>query len=278
MSEESEMSEQDAHIRALLAELGSGPEGEALPPAVADRLDDTLARLVAEREQGGPAPTPEDATVADEDSGGASVLPMRRRWVPRATAAAAAVVVLGVGGVAAASFGLLGNGASDDSGGTSAATADKALPEAARSLSSPTPKTPDQSEALGGAVALPELTSASFDQQVGDLLAADALGTPGDGSESSASPQSRPSAGADPSGDADGQPDPQADEQGRPADSSRLAGCPGPEITDGGVPNAVRYDGRLAVLVVHPERDGERLVEAWNCAGDQRLASTTTAR
>ena len=41
--------EQDAEIRALLAELGSGPDGEEMPPEVAARLEDTLALLVAER-------------------------------------------------------------------------------------------------------------------------------------------------------------------------------------------------------------------------------------
>ena len=41
--------EQDARIRALLAELGSGPDGEPIPPEVEARLDDTLAMLVAER-------------------------------------------------------------------------------------------------------------------------------------------------------------------------------------------------------------------------------------
>ena len=44
-----EPSADDAHIRALLAELGSGPDGRPMPPEVAARLDDTLARLVAER-------------------------------------------------------------------------------------------------------------------------------------------------------------------------------------------------------------------------------------
>jgi hypothetical protein len=61
----------------------------------------------------------------------------------------------------------------------------------------------------------------------------------------------------------------------RAANSMRVRNCPGPKITEGGVPNPVRYDGRLAVLVVHPERDGRQLVEAWTCAGDRRLAGTT---
>ncbi len=51
--------------------------------------------------------------------------------------------------------------------------------------------------------------------------------------------------------------------------------CPGPKVTDGAVPSQVLYDGRPAVLLVHPERGGQQLVEAWNCAGDRKLASTT---
>ena len=51
--------------------------------------------------------------------------------------------------------------------------------------------------------------------------------------------------------------------------------CPGPKITDGAVPNLVRYDGRPAVLLVHPESGGQQVVDAWNCAGNRKLASTT---
>ncbi len=56
----SQESPDDARIRALLAELGSSPDRETVPPEVAARLEDTLGRLVAEREV-------------------TSVLPMRRR-------------------------------------------------------------------------------------------------------------------------------------------------------------------------------------------------------
>ncbi len=37
----------------------------------------------------------------------------------------------------------------------------------------------------------------------------------------------------------------------------------------------VLYDGTPAALVVHPAKDGERLVEAWTCGGDRRLDSAT---
>ena len=57
-------------------------------------------------------------------------------------------------------------------------------------------------------------------------------------------------------------------------DVSPSRACPGPKITDGAVPRQVIYDNRPAVLLVHPERGGRVLVEAWNCDGDRRLAST----
>ncbi|MCW2820855.1 MAG: hypothetical protein JWR64_650, partial [Marmoricola sp.] len=84
MSEEPDVG---ARIRALLAGLGPGPEGETVPPEVAARLDETLARLVAERSED------------QQEAVGADVVPLRRRWLPRLTAAAAAVIVLGVAGV-----------------------------------------------------------------------------------------------------------------------------------------------------------------------------------
>jgi hypothetical protein len=45
-------------------------------------------------------------------------------------------------------------------------------------------------------------------------------------------------------------------------------------VTDGAAARQVRYDGRRAVLLVHPERGGRLLVEAWSCDGDRRLTST----
>src|SRR6478672_12026110 len=88
--------EQEELVRALLAELGSAPDAASMPPDVAARLDETLAGLVAEREE---AP--------------ADVVPLRRRWAPRVAVAAAAVIVIGAGGVAAANLGVF-NGTSND--------------------------------------------------------------------------------------------------------------------------------------------------------------------
>ena len=47
--------------------------------------------------------------------------------------------------------------------------------------------------------------------------------------------------------------------------------------SDEGVVGQVLVSGKPAVLVVHPSRDGTRLVEAWACDGRHRLASTTVA-
>ena len=65
-------------------------EHEPIPDDVSARLDDTLAMLRTERVQSGEP---------------ADVVPLRRRWLPRAAGAAAAVIVLGVGGVAAVRLG-----------------------------------------------------------------------------------------------------------------------------------------------------------------------------
>ena len=68
-----------------------------IPPEVAARLDETLAGLVAER-----------AAESDQPEPDRTVVPLRRRWAPRAAAAAAAVIVVGAGGVAAANLGVFG--------------------------------------------------------------------------------------------------------------------------------------------------------------------------
>src|SRR6188472_3476209 len=124
---------QDAQIRALLAELGSGPDGEEMPPEVAARLEDTLALLVAER---GREETAADSTGASEESTD-NVVPMRRRWGPRLAGAAAAVIVLGAGGVAVANLDLLGGAGSSTSHNTAADGAGESKAETAPESSAP---------------------------------------------------------------------------------------------------------------------------------------------
>ncbi len=238
----------DAHVRALLAGFGSGPDGEPMPPEVAARLEETLGRLVAER----------------QEAEGGNVVPLRARLAPRAAVAAAAVVVLGLGGVAAANLGVFGGpsvtGASDSAGGA----------ESQKSLSSPQPSAgllEPQRDAAGGAAGFPKVGSSTFARDVTALL---------DRRSALATPEEKPGAGSTPGDEPTflGSPD---TAKSPPTDSLRRMGCPGPEITDGAVPNPVEYDGVLAVLVVHPERDGQQLVEAWTCSGNRLLAGTTVA-
>ena len=235
--------EQDAEIRALLAELGSGPDGEEMPPEVAARLEDTLALLVAERER------EEMAAAADssEEVTG-NVVPMRRRWLPRLAGAAAAVIVLGAGGVAAANLGLLGGQSTTESDqGASSGAADSKAESAPDSSAPSAGDDASQELADGTATALPTLSPTTFAADAERLL---------QGRSSLTAPEDM---GA----------------KQRKADARLLDACPGPRTTDGAVTRLVRYDGDLAVLVVHPDREGHRLVEAWSCAGNRRLAQAT---
>jgi hypothetical protein len=254
----SEQPDGDARIRALLAELGSGPDGESMPPEVASRLDETLARLVAERIDSESSPeTPDDWSRTG------NVVPLRRRWVSRMTTAAAAVIVLGAGGVAAANLGVFGG---DSPIGADSAGGAKSAPESAAdsdgATEAPTPADSSSREGLAGAVAAPRVRAKSFASDVTALLRA---------STQVVTPERR-----SPSADAGsgGTPDPPTTTGGQ---ALKAGACAGPKTTDGAVPNPIRYDGQLAVLVVHPERDGGRLVQAWTCAGDRLLASTTVS-
>ena len=138
---------EDERIRALLAELGTAPDASTMPPEVAARLDETLARLAAAR-----------SAAADAESE-STVVPLRRRWAARATAAAAAVIVLGAGGVAAANLGLFnGSQESADSGGSTSANAES-------SQESPTPPAADSATGT-----VPALSAAGFDADVARLV------------------------------------------------------------------------------------------------------------
>ena len=218
--------EENAHIRALLAELGSGPDCDTMPPAVAARLEETLARLVAERDGAPLVPVPGQ----DVDEPG-SVVPLRRRWPSRLTAAAAAVIVLAAGGVAAANLGVFGGaGTSQKSGAAEDSTA------AGSAAQAPTASPgSDSSLTRQSADGLPEVHSTSLASDATRLLRRRGALVPPGGRTSAA--------------------------------------CPGPRTGDGALTTPVRYDGRLAALVVHPEQGGHRLAEVWTCSGDSRLAT-----
>ena len=243
---------QEAHVRALLGDVGASDE--PIPAEVSARLDDTLARLRAERvlsgEDQAAGPTDPAADAGPDEDEQADVVPLRRRWLPRAAGAAAAVIVLGVGGVAAVRLGTdrgqdsaASGGVASDTAPSSEASTDAPAPSTG-SGATPGPKSRALRESAGAVRALPALTSASFDTDVAALLRTDPdVVTPGD--------------------------------QGTDRSDALLArACPGPAVADGAAATPVRLDGRLAVLLVHPAEEGRQLVEAWTCAGDRRLDST----
>jgi hypothetical protein len=235
----SEEPDAEARVRALLAGLGSGPDGETVPPDVAARLDETLARLVAERSED------------QQEAVGADVVPLRRRWLPRLTASAAAVIVLGVAGVTAAHLGLFdGSSPAGKSDSTAGGSTTSAPSQPSTTRSSGAGGHGENRQSFGGTLRLPQIAAASFAADVGRLL---------EQGSALATPEHPTPAGA----------------KRPPAKALEESGCRGPVVTDGAVPNLVQYDGRPAVLVVHPDRDGHRLVEAWDCSGEHRLAGAT---
>jgi hypothetical protein len=245
------MSEQDPHLepgqeqrlRALLAELGSGTDHEAdkLPPEIANRLDDTLAGLVAEREA---------EKISEEHTATGKVVPLRPRWMPRVAAAAAAVIVLGLGALTWANLGHLGDGVN--------ATSSDAGAGSAQSEQAPTASSPGGVTSSGKAARAPEptpvLRAATFPQDVRALL----VHTP--------SLRSPTRLHGELSGTSPGK-----------APASLSLACSGPPVKDGSNVTLVRLDATPAALVVHPARKGRSLVEAWSCDGTRRLASTTVA-
>ena len=228
---------EDERIRALLAALGTAPDASTMPPEVAARLDDTLAELVAERAEAAEAQATE-AQATETESADGTVVPLRRRWAPRAAAAAAAVIVVGAGGVAAANLGLFNGGAQSDS--SAGSTSSKA--ESLQDSSTP----PAAPESLAGTV--PAISAAGFEADVARLLRYRGL----------ANLDSRARANKA--------------EDGATADSPGTA-CAGPLVSGAVQTTPVLYDGRPAVLVVHPPKRGVRLVEAWTCTGDRLLDS-----
>jgi hypothetical protein len=169
-------------------------------------------------------------------------------------------VVIGAGGVAAANLGVFG-GSSHNAGSTAGGASDSQAKSSTGDTAPSTAPSGSQSREALGAAALPELRAGSFASDVSSLLhRRTALSAPGQAPDAS-------------SGTTQKSPGSQARQ--RAADSLKNLACPGPRITDGALPTPVRYDGRLAVLVVHPERGGHQLVEAWDCRGDRRLTDAT---
>ncbi len=154
---------QEQAVRALLGEVGA--QHEPIPDEVSARLDDTLAMLRAERVEA--LAQDEQATPGEGDR--TNVVPLRRKWLPRAAGAAAAVIVLGVGGLAAVRLGTDGSskdsaasgGVAGDTAPSSQAPSEAPVPSAG-AVATPGSKARALRESAGAVRALPAVTTATF--------------------------------------------------------------------------------------------------------------------
>lgn len=238
-----------ADLSRLLREAHEQP---VLPAAVADRLDDVLAGLVADRSH-------------EHPTQGAVVVPLRRRVWPKALVAAAAVVVLGGAGVTVlqqqaghdagtASSSADSKVASGDAAGGAAEKHAPTPPMSAlsgeipsRSLAGePSPaqslEERDQLSRRDARVTLPVLTTADFAVQAKELA-----GSPSYNLRSA----------------------PASDE---PRASAAARTCAGPPISSASTRvEQVVLDGEVAALVIGPETEGTVAVSAWTCDGSREL-------
>jgi len=245
-------------LRGLLADARAS---DPMPRDVADRIDDVIAGLSAER--------------------AGKVTPTRRsRTGQRLLVAAAAVVVLGAGGVGLSQ--VLGDNLS---GNDDLATADKAAsadggsvaPESATAGRDNTPGTGsganmDRASAAG----LPRLKASDFSTEPTLMLKGDRVSVLKRLSSSYEVAEGTTDSRGDFTPLA---PLPSAvDRDGDLVSQSRpIRTCALPDVLDSRL-YAIYLDGKRATLVVHPVADGKRLVQAWSCDAKTILASTTIPR
>ena len=222
--------EEEREVSALLADLAAEPA--TTPPEVAERLDDVLAGLVADRAASpqAPGPTPAPST----SSTGASVVPLeqRRRRLPRVLLAAAAVVVGGyaVGNLALdGSMDAMSGGAGSDAGGGAESQADRSRRETT-------------GEAGGEALSI--VPTVRRDRLAADVRRVVRLF---EGGATASTPREDEA-----DGDAGGMVDETRD-------------CPVPRLTDEQRLYEVRYQARPAGLVVGPEEAGKVAVTLYSC-------------
>jgi hypothetical protein len=238
--DEASPSEQEQVSRLLAAAGGPPPE---LPHDVADRLDDVLAGLVADRETG---PDP-----ADEVAGVTELAPRRRRRWPQLLVAAAAVSVLGIG---------LGNVVQPAQEEASTADSAGALAEDPRA-------TQRENGVEGSAPQESGSDSEPAPQVTSERSVAKELSRPDRQprlqSESLAVDVQRI--------EEFGLAVPVADTQRQWAEA-----CVRPETDAGAEWLPVRLDGEPAVLVLGAPADGRRTAEVFTCDEDDRPAVSTT--
>lgn len=221
--------EQEEQVRRALAALGrEGPDGSpAMPPEVAARMDDVLAGLAASRAE------PDELAAR-----------RRRRW-PHVLVAAA-VAVIAVTGVT-----VLLRGVTQPNGGEGSASSAARAPAAgsAPSARGSSPGAGSSSPARSfaeGALAVPELHSATIDRDVRRVAEAPAAAVP-----------RRPL-------------------HTRASGSPAAGGCAVPDARPGDQPVAVRLDGRRAVLLLSPVQNGSRTARVYACADPGHPVTTTT--
>lgn len=238
-----------AQAEAVRRLLAGARHDEGIPDEVAARLDATITDLAAEREG---APTDGDEAPRTRE---AVVIPFRRRRWPQVLVAAAAVTAFGFGMAQ-----IVGSGGSDDDAGAGG-TADRAVePEVASSEdlgdnatvdgNSPQAPSPDSFSNLSdsllkldrnslrslGINGLRQLRPGTLDRDLEVLT----------------------QAGAEASAD-----DPRAYNSARAA----AVGCGPYYSVSGGETFVASYRRHLALVLFHPELDGMRLVEIYDCEG-----------
>ncbi len=229
--------EQEARVRALLADLGSARGGH--PPA---------GRGPARRDPGRSGGRARGE--ADTSSTRSNVVPLRRRWAPRAAAAAAAVIVV----------------------------APAASPSRTSGSSVVPIQPPTRRRAGALEVGQSRWTAREHRCPARPVRCRTAFPLASRAWQPRRStPTSRAccSAHASPL-DATSE---RGARQGQGTGKSFAVSCPGPANSDGSRTTPVLLDGTPSALVVHPAHGGQQLVEAWTCTGDQLLDSTkVTAR
>jgi hypothetical protein len=228
-----EQEEQVQRALGAVARAKDGPERLGIPLDVADRLDQVLHELVADRAARAstlPAPVGQDELAARR----------HRRWSNALVAAAAVAAIAAAGGaVATGGFGLSGQGDSGSSSASDSAAGEAAPKDAERGLTGP-------SGSSGGttAVGIPRLSS--------DTLAGDVERVVANGPAAYLSPMK---------------------DNGRLAVPRHAAGvpCRRPAELRGGGEVDVYLNEEPATLVLGPVKDGTRVARVYSCANGSAL-------
>jgi hypothetical protein len=225
--------EQEEQVRRALAGLGHENRAGSprMPPEVAARLDQVLSDLTA------------SSTGSDQLSAR-----RRRRWPHVLVAAAAAAVVVGglVGVLRGATTSGSNAGSTSAHGPASSSAQSAGAGPSTGSTRSSGPAGTGGSSAQG-ALAVPELHTATIDRDVRRVAQAPAAVVP----------RQRP-LGAQAPGSTGG------------------TGCPVPGAGPDDQLVAVRLDGRKAVLRLSPDRNGSRTARVYVCADPGHPVASTT--